>query len=100
MTTKKKYKAMRNGKEAGYSLNTDCFPFNLEGVELDINKRWESGEAHDPRSYEIIKAVAELDFCFANDSFCLKYGGDGDNGEALAYLLDIYFEAKDKTADD
>ena len=30
-----------------------------------------------------------------SDYFCWKTGGDGDNGEILAFVLDIYFEEQD-----
>jgi hypothetical protein len=36
-----------------------------------------------------------LDFIFLDDYFCFKSGGDGDNGEQLMYLLDIYFDELD-----
>ena len=65
--------------------------------ELTINERWEQGVAHDPRSEALYKSIAEIDYEMADDSFCFKSGGDGDNGETLMYLLDIHFERKDKT---
>ena len=40
--------------------------------------------------------IVALDFELNNDYFCWKTGGDGDNGEILMYLLDIFFEMKDK----
>ena len=89
----------RGGQEHRYTLSQRNFPFSLEGIETDINKRWEEGIDHHPKSVEIVRAVSELDFCFLGDYFCWKYGGDGDNGEMLAYLLDIYFEAKDKAGE-
>ncbi len=61
-----------------------------------INERWENGVPHDPRSEEIYKGIADLDFKEGGDYFCFKSGGDGDNGEHLMYLLDLYFEDKDK----
>jgi len=63
-------------------------------VETDINKRWENGIQHLPESEELYKAIEELDFKYGSDFFCFKSGGDGDNGEHLMYLLDIYFELK------
>jgi hypothetical protein len=65
--------------------------------ELSINERWEQGVAHDPRSTALYKGIADIDFKEGGDYFCFKSGGDGDNGEHLMYLLDIYFERKDKT---
>lgn len=68
-------------------------------IETDINKRWENGIEHHPESIKTIKALSELDFYLGNDSLGVKTGGDGDNGEYMMYLLDIYFEAKDKGID-
>lgn len=68
-------------------------------IETDINKRWEEGMDHHPESIKTIKALGELDFYLGNDNLCVKTGGDGDNGEHMMYLLDIYFEAKDKGID-
>lgn len=61
-----------------------------------INDRWEQGIEHDPRSYEIYKAIAKIDYEEGSDFFGFKAGGDGDNGEHLMYLMDLYFEDKDK----
>ena len=61
---------------------------------MTIAERWEKGIEHDPRSVEIYRAVAAIDFEQNDDYFCWKSGGDGDNGEALMYLLDIYFEER------
>ena len=68
----------------------------VDGVEYDVNKRWEEGIDHHPKSIEIAERIADIDFIFCNDSFGFKFGGDGDNGEALMYLLDIYFDEQDK----
>lgn len=64
-------------------------------VEKCINKRWEQGIPHHPKSVEIVSGLAEVDWKYADDSLCLKFGGDGDNGEHLMYLFDIYFEMLD-----
>lgn len=66
--------------------------------ELTITERWEKGIPHDPRSIELYKSIAKIDFEECDDSFCFKSGGDGDNGETLMYLLDVHFERKDKGA--
>jgi len=65
-------------------------------VETNVNTRWKNGVEHDPRAEELALIIGDLDFTFADDSFCFKFGGDGDNGETLAYLLDIYFELLDE----
>jgi len=61
-----------------------------------ITKLWEAGTPHDPRSEAIYKGIAKIDFEECSDSFGFKSGGDGDNGETLMYLLDLYFEDEDK----
>ena len=64
-------------------------------VERDINKRWEQGIDHHPKSKAMFKALADLDWKYGDDYFCWKSGGDGDNGEHLMYEMDIYFECLD-----
>jgi len=64
-------------------------------IETDINKRWEQGMDHHPESIKTVKALGDLDFYLGGDMLCVKSGGDGDNGEHMMYLLDIYFEARD-----
>ncbi len=67
----------------------------MRKVERDINKRWEEGTKHHPKSEELFKAISKIDFELCDDYFCWKSGGDGDNGETFMYQLDIYFECKD-----
>jgi hypothetical protein len=62
------------------------------------NQRWETGVPHDPRSEEIYKSIAQIDFDLNHDGFCFKSGGDGDNGEDLMYLLDEHFQRQDEQA--
>jgi hypothetical protein len=66
---------------------------DLTGIMVD---RWEKGIDHDQRSDRLARALGEIDFQVLGDSLCLKFGGDGDNGEQLLYALDIYFELLDK----
>ena len=66
-----------------------------QGVETNITKRWEGGVKHHSKSIELYEAISELDYHFNSDSFCFKSGGDGDNGESLMYLLDIFFDRLD-----
>jgi hypothetical protein len=68
----------------------------IDGVEYDISKRWEEGIPHHPKSEELFKKIQEVDFVWNDDYFCWKYGGDGDNGEFLLYVLDIIFEEKER----
>lgn len=65
------------------------------GVETDITKRWTEGTPHHPMSQEVALTLGTLDLHLCSDYFCWKFGGDGDNGETLMYLLDLYFEAVD-----
>ena len=65
------------------------------GVEYDINRRWENGVPHHPQSISILKRVNELDWELLDGALDLKTGGDGDSGETLMYLLDIFFEERD-----
>lgn len=68
------------------------------GIEYDVNKRWEKGVAHHPKSKALIERISELDWELLNGYFDFKYGGDGDNGETLMYLMDIIFEEQDAAA--
>jgi hypothetical protein len=65
------------------------------GVEYDVNKRWEEGMDHHPNSEALMNRIKDLDWELLNGHFDFKTGGDGDNGETLMYLLDIFFEERD-----
>jgi hypothetical protein len=67
-------------------------------VETDITKRWENGTPHHPEAERLARETAAIDWLFGGDNFCFKFGGDGDNGETLAYLLDVLFDLKDAEA--
>ena len=58
------------------------------------SQRWEDGDEHNDLSYEIFRFIKTIDFDYSTDYFCWKSGGDGDNGEELMYLLDIFFDTK------
>ncbi len=62
---------------------------------LNIDKRWEKGIPHHPEAEALARLIAAIDYKYGGDSLGLKFGGDGDNGEALAYLLDVIFDARD-----
>jgi len=62
----------------------------------NIDRRGE-GIEHHPMSERIVRFIVEHDFNDYEDHFCWKVGGDGDNGEALMYQLDAFFEMIDKT---
>ncbi|QDP48753.1 MAG: hypothetical protein Unbinned5081contig1000_2 [Prokaryotic dsDNA virus sp.] len=70
----------------------------MSNVETDVNKRWEEGFPHHPKSEEVVHALADMDWKYGGDTFCIKTGGDGDNGETMMYLLDIYFEMQDEAS--
>jgi len=61
-----------------------------------IGQRWEQGIPHDPRTVELFKHIAKIDFEECKDYFCFKSGGDGDNGEHLMYLIDDFFFEQDR----
>lgn len=61
----------------------------------DIN-RWEKGIPHHPMSQRLMKFLETHDFLDYEDHFCWKVGGDGDNGEALMYEMDAFFELVEK----
>lgn len=63
---------------------------------MRVSERWEKGVPHDQRSIEIVRALMRIDLQQCGDYFCWKLGGDGDNGETLAYELDVYFAEKDQ----
>ncbi|MCK5600326.1 hypothetical protein KAR91_00485 [Candidatus Pacearchaeota archaeon] len=69
-------------------------PTIIKGVEY--GDRWSKGIPHHPKSEKLFKRIAELDFFTNDDYFCWDHGGDGDNGETLMFLFDIYFEEDDK----
>jgi len=66
-----------------------------KGVEYDIGKRWENGIAHNHQSELLMDKIKKIDFIWNDDHFCWKTGGDGDNGEALMYVLDIIFDERE-----
>lgn len=57
--------------------------------------RWGDGVDHHPMSYRLMEFLAEHDYEDYEDYFCWKMGGDGDNGEALMFQMDAFFELLD-----
>ena len=49
---------------------------------------------HLPETIELFNFISKLDFEEADDYFCWRSGGDGDNGEVLMNELDEYFKTK------
>jgi hypothetical protein len=79
-----------------YELGTDLIEqAKARGIETDPEKRWEYGLDHHPNSREIEAIIWAVDTEGVYD-----FGGDGDNGETLLYMLDIYFELKDLDKED
>jgi hypothetical protein len=74
----------------------------VQGIVVDIGKRWEDGTDHHPEAEQIIRDMDRIDWAFNNGSTDIRTGGDGDYGEQLLYLLSIVLEARDKglTVDD
>lgn len=54
-----------------------------------FDERWEKGLPHHDASKRIMNILCLSD---TDDYFDWNVGGDGDNGEALQYRLDEYFE--------
>lgn len=65
---------------------------------LTNKDRWAEGIEHHPMSKRLMDFIADHDFNDYNDYFCWKVGGDGDNGEALMYEMDAFFEMLDREA--
>ena len=61
-------------------------------VILDITERWVTGIEHHKKSEELARLIDAVDMLCLDNYFCLKFGGDGDNGEFLLYILDIILE--------
>lgn len=66
-------------------------------LKLTEKDRWGDGINHHQMSIRIVEFLIEHDLYDYNDYFCWKFGGDGDNGETLAYQLDAFFEMLDLT---
>jgi len=59
---------------------------------LTPDERWTQGVEHDDRSVKLIDALKAIDEKHNEGRLDIRTGGDGDNGEDWAYLLDIFFE--------
>lgn len=66
-----------------------------KSLGLTDEDRWGESIDHHPMSIRIIRFLVEHDFKDYDDYFCWKTGGDGDNGETLAYQMDAFFEMLD-----
>lgn len=52
-----------------------------------------------PKSIVLMERVKDLDWELLDGYFDFQTGGDGDNGENMMYLLDIFFEEADFNPD-
>lgn len=75
---------------------TEAGPADMDDVSDLFADIGIQGIDHHPKSVELVNIIMCLDFKWGGDYFCFKAGGDGDNGEHLMYLLDIYFETNDE----
>lgn len=68
-----------------------------DAVDLGLTdkQRWEEDIEHHPMSKRLMLFLAAHDLNDYQDSFCWKFGGDGDNGESLMYQMDAFFELLD-----
>lgn len=66
-----------------------------DSLGLTELNRWENGIKHHPTSERLVRFMADHDFNDYGDSFCIKMGGDGDNGEQLMFIMDAFFEMLD-----
>lgn len=62
---------------------------------LTSKDRFNEGIENHPNSVRLVEFLAEHDFHDYNDYFCWKVGGDGDNGQTLAFQMDAFFELLD-----
>ena len=54
-------------------------------------ERWEEGIPHHEASIRVMKFITELE-CKTWNDLGYSFGGDGDNGEDMLYVLDAFFE--------
>lgn len=78
----------------GIKLTEDYM--KAEKLGLTRLNRWENGMPHHPMSERIVQFLMDHDLYDYDDYFCWKMGGDGDNGESLAFQMDAFFEMLDK----
>ena len=66
-----------------------------EKLGFTNKNRWKEGIEHHPMSVRLMDFLSTHDFWDYEDYFKWKTGGDGDNGEALMYEMDAFFELLD-----
>lgn len=65
---------------------------HVKNLPINLGARWENGVKHHPLAQQLSLLIGEIDFHYCSDSFYLKHGGDGDNGENLCAILSEIFE--------
>lgn len=65
------------------------------GINVDLDQRWEDGVPHHPEAEQMARELAAVDRLYAGGCLDLGFGGDGDLGEVMIYLLDIVLELRD-----
>jgi hypothetical protein len=55
------------------------------------DERWEKGVAHHALSLKIESHIEKIQ---EKEDYGIKFGGDGELGEIILYMLDDYFEEK------
>ena len=59
---------------------------------LTHKDRWEEGIDHHPMSERLMRFLSDHDHHDYQGYFDWEMGGDGDNGETLAFQMDAFFE--------
>lgn len=77
-----------------YQSNNEDYK-KAKALGLTNLDRWGTGMDHHPMSERLMEFLADHDLLDYRDYFCWKVGGDGDNGEALMYQMDAFFEMLD-----
>ena len=62
---------------------------------ITSTERYFHEHPHHPMTERLIKFLENHDFYDYDDYFEWNFGGEGDNGEVLAYQLDAFFETLD-----
>lgn len=65
---------------------------NVVDLPIDLGQRWEKGVPHHPKAQKLARLIGDIDFHHNSDSFNFNFGGDGDNGESLCFILSEIFE--------
>lgn len=65
-----------------------------DDVVEDPTERWDKAIPHHPEAMALMRELAALDRKYG-DRFGFKFGGDGDNGEEMCFLLSAVLEARE-----